>query len=115
MQNVFLVVFAMNTGNGINNRAVKMVEKISSNLKELDPVANGLTWAPRDGTERVFGSEWGEVISPTVVQKWANGLGQLLTQRKPAGLDAAELKEDISFLLMDAVAKQRGEVSACGG
>lgn len=114
MQNVFLVVFSVNTGNGTNNRAVKIAEKISRNLKELDPVANGLTWAPRDGTERVFGSEWGEVISPTVVQKWADGLGQLLTQKKPAGLEAAELREDISFLLMDAVAKQRGEVSACG-
>ncbi|EKG22076.1 DNA mismatch repair protein [Macrophomina phaseolina MS6] len=92
--------------------AIELLRKIEKSLQALDRMTNGLSLTRSgDDMQCFFGSEWVEVMSSTVVQKWADRLGELLTQNAPAGFEKAKLREDLSFVVMEAVEKQRSGVS----
>lgn len=110
MHNISLTLHTGRRGTSVPD----LVRRIARSLELLDPVANGLFSlgaSKEDAVERGLALFGGEVLESEVVQLWADRLAVLLREVVGGGAAAAEeVREDLSFVVMEAVERQRGEV-----
>ncbi|KAL1637183.1 hypothetical protein SLS56_000842 [Neofusicoccum ribis] len=115
MQDMYLVLSANSLLDGARTSGAPMmdlIERITRSLDLLDVTANALSYGPLKVDDSAFTADRGDVVSSAVVQEWGRRLGTLLQEiRADCEEEEMGLREDLSFVLMEAIERQRGEVS----